>query len=145
MTRFKLIFPIICSLLVLASTDTMAATPMEQAKKEIDTAIYHGKASSDASSVDNVKAHLKHVINCIEGPEGKDFDSSAMNPCDGQGNGIIPDLKAAGPEGSKALKHVQEADKIAVSSSAESDLHTLHSSIDELVSHLEEAKSALGN
>jgi hypothetical protein len=145
MSRSKLIVAMICCLFVFASTNTMAATPVEQAKREIDTAIYHGDASLDASSVDKVKAHLKHVINCIEGPDGKAFDSSAMNPCDGQGSGIIPDLKAAGPEGSKALEHVQEADKIAVSSSAASDLHTLHSNIDELVSHLEEAKKALGN
>jgi hypothetical protein len=142
MSRSKLIVAMICCLFVFASTNTMAATRVEQAKREIDTAIYHGNASLDASSVDKAKAHLKHVINCIEGPEGKAFDSSA---CDGQGSGIIPDLKAAGPEGSKALEHVQEADTIAVSPSAASDLHTLHSNIDELVSHLEEAKKALGN
>jgi len=144
MRRFQQIFPVVVTLLVFMTVDAMGASPMEQAKNQLETAIYHGKAASGADTVDKMKAHLKHVINCIEGPEGKAFDSSALNPCKGQGNGIIPDLKAVGSEAAKALEHVQESDSIAVSSLEVSDLDKLHSNIDEVINHLEEAKKALG-
>jgi len=145
MIRLQHIFPIlVLAVLLFMTVDTMGASPMDQAKNELDTAIYHGKASVDSDSADAMKAHLKHAINCIEGPQGKNFDSSELNPCKGQGNGIIPDLKAAGTSGANALQHVQEADKIAVSSAGVSDLHTLHGYVDDIVNHLEEAKKALG-
>ncbi len=144
MNRFKLILPITFTLFMFLNLDLMAASPVDQAKKELDTAIYHAKASVDSGSADTMKAHLHHAINCIEGSEGKNFDSSELNPCKGQGNGIIPDLKAAGSPGANALQHVQEADNIAVSSLAITDSSKLRSNISEVVKHLEEAKSALG-
>ena len=130
-------------LISYAIVDSIAASPVDQAKKEIDTAIYHAKASADASSIGDMKSHLKHVINCMEGPEGKNFDSAEANPCKGQGNGIIPDLNASGSEGAEALGHAQEANNIAVASEGESDFHTLHGKLDEIISHLEEAKKSL--
>jgi hypothetical protein len=144
MSRFKLILPIIFTLFMFLTLYLMAASPMDQAKKELDTAIYHAKASVDSGSADTMKAHLHHAINCIEGAQGKNFDSSELNPCKGQGNGIIPDLKAAGSPGANALQHAQEADGIAVSSLTITDPSKLRSNINEVVGHLEEAKSALG-
>ncbi len=145
MIRFQNLFPmVVFTLLVFMTVVVIGASPMDQAKNELDTAIYHGKASVDADSVDTMKSHLKHAINCIEGPQGKDFDSSELNPCKGQGNGIIPDLKAAGAPAASALEHVQQADSIAVSSLAVTDLNKLRSNINEVVNHLEEAKKALG-
>ncbi len=146
MIRLHYIFPIlVLAVLLFMTVDTMGASPTDQAKNELDTAIYHGKALVDAGSADAMKAHLHHVINCIEGPLGKNFDSSELNPCKGQGNGIIPDLKAGGAPATSALGHVQEADNIAVSSLGVSDINTLRSNINEVVKHLEEAKAALGN
>jgi len=145
MIRLQHIFPIlVLAVLLFMTVDTMGASPMDQAKNELYTAIYHGKASVDSDSADAMKAHLSHAINCIEGPQGKNFDSSELNPCKGQGNGIIPDLKAAGAPATSALGHVQEADNIAVSSLGVSDINTLRSNINEVVKHLEEAKAALG-
>lgn len=39
--------------------------------------------------------HLHHTLNCLVGPQDKLFDASAGNPCQGQGDGYLPDLKAA--------------------------------------------------
>ena len=145
MITFQNLFPmVVFTLLVSMTVDTMGASPMDQAKTELGTAIYHGKASVDSDSADAMKAHLKHAINCIEGPQVKNFDSSELNPCKGQGNGIIPDLKTAGTSGANALQHVQEADNIAVSALGVSDINTLRSNINEVVNHLEQAKAALG-
>lgn len=145
MIRFQNILPMVAfTLLVFMTVDVMGASPMDQAKTELDTAIYHAKASVDAGLAAAMKAHLHHAINCIEGPQGKNFDSSELNPCKGQGNGIIPDLKAAGSPAANALQHVQEADNIAVSSLGVSDINTLRGNINEVVNHLEQAKAALG-
>ncbi|MGH7800298.1 MAG: hypothetical protein ACREOW_06655 [Thermodesulfobacteriota bacterium] len=146
MIRLQHIFPIlVLAVLLFMTVDAMGASPMDQAKTELDTAIYHAKASVDSDSADAMKAHLKHAINCIEGAQGKNFDSSELNPCKGQGNGIIPDLRAAGSPAAIALQHVQEADSLALSSLAITDPNTLRGNINEVVSHLEEAKSTLGN
>src|SRR2546430_17698032 len=39
--------------------------------------------------------HLGHVVNCLEGKGGKNYDANNLNPCQGQGGGILPDLQAA--------------------------------------------------
>src|SRR5712691_11062359 len=39
--------------------------------------------------------HLGHVVNCLEGKGGKSYDANNLNPCQGQGGGILPDLQAA--------------------------------------------------
>jgi len=39
--------------------------------------------------------HLQHVMNCLEGPRGKNFRPAVGNPCQGQGSGVIVDLQAA--------------------------------------------------
>jgi hypothetical protein len=145
MARFQNMFSIVLlSFFVFMSVDVIGASPLDQAKQELDTAIYHGKASVNSESADTMKAHLKHVLNCIEGQQGKAFDSSALNPCKGQGNGIIPDLRAAGSPGANALQHVEMADSLAVSSLTITDPSKLRSNINEVVNHLEEAKNALG-
>jgi hypothetical protein len=41
-----------------------------------------------------VSLHLHHVVNCLVGPNDPMFDKAAGNPCQGQGNGILPDIKA---------------------------------------------------
>jgi hypothetical protein len=41
------------------------------------------------------RLHLQHVINCLEGPSGVNFQRSAPYPCEEQGSGIIPDLRSA--------------------------------------------------
>ncbi len=61
---------------------------------EIKTAITHAGYASKADALKTVTLHLHHVLNCMVGPEDKMFDKAAGNPCQGQGNGAMPDLKA---------------------------------------------------
>lgn len=64
------------------------------AQKEIETAIQHAQFAAKMSPVDQTHLHLHHVVNCLVGPNGKDFDAKAGNPCKGQGNGAINDATA---------------------------------------------------
>lgn len=58
------------------------------------TAATHAGFAAGGDSVNYVDTHLGHALNCIEGPRGKNFNASWGNVCEGQGNGILVDLRA---------------------------------------------------
>ncbi len=61
---------------------------------ELKTAISHAGYAAKADALTGVTQHLHHVLNCMVGPQDKLFDAAAGNPCKGQGNGALPDMKA---------------------------------------------------
>lgn len=61
--------------------------------KQVATATAHAGMALGASDVNMVHTHLHHVINCLVGPSGGDFDSSAGNPCKDMGHGAIVDAE----------------------------------------------------
>jgi len=63
-------------------------------KAELKTAITHAGFAAKYDSLNEVTLHLHHVINCLVGPADKMFDKAAGNPCQGQGKGILPEIKA---------------------------------------------------
>jgi hypothetical protein len=70
-----------------------------------------------------VQQHLGHALNCIEGKGGKNFNASWGNVCEGQGSGILTDLKGA--SGSAAVMPlVEHADGLAVTGVKSRDLTT---------------------
>jgi hypothetical protein len=86
---------VIACLLVYAAPPSGAAMMGGDVKKELQTAIFHaGELAQRGTAVAASKLHLQHVINCLEGPTGANFKAAAGYPCEGQGQGIIPDLKA---------------------------------------------------
>ena len=60
---------------------------------ELKTAITHAGFSAKADALKGATQHLHHVLNCLVGPQDKMFDGAAGNPCQGQGNGFLPDFK----------------------------------------------------
>ena len=79
--------------LILATTLCLATAPAFAADtaQEIGTAAAHAGMAAGAEAPQMVKAHLQHVLNCLEGPKGADYNAAAANPCKGQGEGAIPD------------------------------------------------------
>lgn len=61
--------------------------------KEISTAATHAGLAVKAADMKMTQTHLHHVVNCLVGPKGKGFDAAPGNPCNGQGNGAIPDTQ----------------------------------------------------
>ena len=61
------------------------------ATKEINTAITHAELAVGAGDLKMVQMHLHHVLNCISGPGGMDFDATAANPCKDAGDGALKD------------------------------------------------------
>ncbi len=54
-------------------------------QNQIQAAIVHAALAKNSSTVDDVKLHIHHVINIIEGEDGDNFDGSFGNPGDGVG------------------------------------------------------------
>ena len=82
--------------LLLACAIPMAVQAAEgssAASKEVATATAHAGMALGATDVNMVHTHLHHVINCLVGPAGGDFDSSAGNPCKDMGQGALADAK----------------------------------------------------
>lgn len=84
---------------VLAALATAGAQPSPAAMTgmadEIKTAATHAGFAEKYDSMKEVSLHLHHVLNCLVGPSDNMFDKTAGNPCQGQGNGILPDIKAS--------------------------------------------------
>src|SRR3989304_1420267 len=67
---------------------------------------------------------LGRMINCLEGPGGKNFTVAAGNPCRGQGSGIFNDLRAASGNAKvgTALRFAEAAHGFALQGIASTDV-----------------------
>jgi hypothetical protein len=135
--------------LAYAVAPTGAAMMSADLKKELTTAMYHAsELAQRGDSVATSKLHVQHVINCLEGPNGADFKATAGYPCQGQGNGAIPDLndaaaaKVAGAD--VALKEAKLALKLAVDAMTMTTVTEVQPWARVTAQHLNAALNALG-
>lgn len=70
-----------------------AAEANPAVSKQMATASAHAGMAMGATDLKTTQMHLHHVVNCLEGPSGKSFDSNAGDPCKGMGQGAIVDAK----------------------------------------------------
>ena len=63
--------------------------------QEVSIAAQHAGYAADAIVISTVHVHLHHTINCLVGPNGQGFDAKEQNPCQGKGNGALPDTTDA--------------------------------------------------
>jgi len=118
-------------------------------KKELQTAMFH---ASELAQRGNVVAtsqlHVQHVINCLEGPNGADFKAAAGYPCQGMGNGAIPDLKdavAAKKSGADAaLKEANLALTLALQAMGKTTVTEVQPWAKVCAQHLKAALEAMG-
>lgn len=66
-----------------------------KAEQQLRTAIDHAKNSVGSGAMATAVPHLGHALNCIEGTKGKNFNASWGHVCQGQGDGILTDIKGA--------------------------------------------------
>jgi hypothetical protein len=84
------------------------------AKRELQTALVHARNAAAASTTANIELHLHHVVNCLEGKDGKNFFAASGDVCEGMGNGLFKDLKDAGMAGAHALPYAEVANQNAL-------------------------------
>jgi hypothetical protein len=115
---------------------------------QIKTAQTHAANSARSEALRDSRWHLGHVVNCLEGPRGKNYDAQNINPCQGQGGGIIPDLEAAVRAyqmgASTALEAARKADELAVEALKQTDLAQVKSAASRVGDLLGQALKALG-
>ena len=58
---------------------------IHQPSDPFQTAMKHADMAANAKSVKEIQMHLHHVLNCLEGKSGKDYNASFGDPCNGQG------------------------------------------------------------
>lgn len=101
--------------LVLAMATTASGAMMSgPADLELQTAIAHAGLAAQQTRVAQIEFHLHHVINCIEGQEGKNYFAGSGDVCQGMGRGLLADLNAAGMAGGHALPYAEIAQSVAV-------------------------------
>jgi hypothetical protein len=122
---------VFAAVLVLATLVVASAAPaqgaLDNARRQLQTAIFHsGELAQRGSAVAASKTHLQHTLNCLEGPRGQNFNAAPGNPCQGQGNGIIPDLRAAEAAGARgagnALRYVTAAHTLILTALQSNDV-----------------------
>ena len=70
--------------------------PVAAARTQLMTALFDvADLTHRGTPLSAAHLHLRRMINCLEGPGGKNFTVPAGNPCQGQGSGIFNDLRAA--------------------------------------------------
>ncbi len=104
------------------------AAAVAAARTQLTTAIFHsGELAQRGTAVAGTQAHLRHVINCLEGAQGRNFNAAAGHVCQGQGSGILNDLRtavAAGAAGAEqALRFADVALKLSLQAVAMSDIN----------------------
>lgn len=104
----------IAVLALLPAPATQGADMMMAASNSLKTALTHAGFAASYTAVAEVEQHLHHVVNCLEGANGKNYNKDAGNPCMGQGNGILPDLKDSGMAGAHASPYAEVADQVAL-------------------------------
>jgi hypothetical protein len=102
---------------------TVALVPLTAAAAdlgaEISNAGMHAGLAAQGSDLATVHMHLHHTLNCLVGPDGAGFDPKELNPCQGDGNGAIPDESDAAKK-----KALQDAVTKATAGIGASDLAT---------------------
>jgi hypothetical protein len=120
-----------------------ASNPLEQARTALTTAKTHAGFAAAADAMSGVQLHTGHAVNCLVGPSDKRFDKKWGNVCEGQGNGILVDLKAAGASGAAALKIAEDATKVGVDALGAKDLTAAQAGAKKLAAMLDEALKAI--
>ena len=76
-----------------------AAAEAADPAQEAATAGVHAGLAAQGAGIEQVHMHLHHTVNCLVGPKGQGFDAKEANPCQGLGNGAIPDTTDAAMKG----------------------------------------------
>lgn len=133
---------------LVAVSAVPAQNPLANARRQLETAIFHsGELAQRGAVVAASKTHLQHTLNCLDGSQGPNFNAAAGDVCRGQGNGIIPDLRAAEAAGvrgaSTALRFVNIARTLILQALQSDDLNMVQPYAKVISNQLKQALAAL--
>jgi hypothetical protein len=120
-----------------------APSPLDRARSQLTTAKTHAGFAAAASSLSGVLLHTGHAVNCLVAADDKRFDKQWGNVCEGQGSGVLVDLKAAGARGADAMKIAEDAAKTGAETLAKTDLAGAQAGARRLAGLLDDALKAI--
>jgi len=95
--------------------------PAADLRAQLRTAATHATNAATSEALRGAQSHLTHVVNCLEGARGRNYVQAELNPCQGQGNGVLVDLRTA-REGGAWMPVAETAADLALRGSKMSDL-----------------------
>lgn len=139
------VFSLVALMVLFAIAPSGAApmNPLDQAKSELNTAKTHAGFAASSDSMNGVSQHTGHAVNCLVGAGDKRFNAKWGNVCEGQGSGILADLKAAGANGAAALKISEDAAKLGADVLGMKDLAAAQAGARKLAGMLDDALKAI--
>ena len=94
-----------------------AQDPLSSARAQLRTVLYTSDLEP-GTALATTHRHLRQMVNCLEGPQGRNFTAGAGYPCRRQGSGILVDLRAVADTGhakaGKAFRYSQAAHVFAL-------------------------------
>jgi hypothetical protein len=100
---------------------TQQPTGSVDLRAQLRTASTHATNAANSETLPGVRSHLMHVVNCLEGARGRNYFQNEANPCQGQGNGVLVDLRSA-QGGGTWMAVAESANELAVRGAKMSDL-----------------------
>jgi len=140
---------LVCAIVLGLPLSGSAQSLTSQIQTELKTAVFHsGELAQRVNALAGVQLHLHHTLNCLEGPSGADFFPAAGNPCQGQGTGVIPDLKIAVahmvPGAQAALQEAQTCQMLVIQALGSKDINEAQPFALVVSRHLQAASQDLG-
>jgi|SRR5690242_14407124 len=96
---FSAVFFVMPANAAVVPANSKTAT-IHQPSDPFQTAMKHAEMAVNAKSLKEVQMHLHHVLNCLEGKSGKDYNASFGDPCNG--HGALETLKKGQPDRARA-------------------------------------------
>ena len=93
---------------------------------QLRTGIEHARNAAGSGAMASAVSHLGHVLNCIEGARGRNFNASWGHVCQGQGDGILTAIKGA-KNADNLMLVLESADSLAVAGVKARDLGAVQS------------------
>jgi hypothetical protein len=115
---------------------------LEKARGQLTIAKTHAGFAAAANTLPGVRQHAGHAVNCLVGSSDQRFDRQWGNVCEGQGNGALADLRAAGAS-AQAVKVAQEATQVGVETLRQNSLIAAQAGAQKLAGMLDDALKAL--
>ncbi|MDQ7828006.1 MAG: hypothetical protein QN122_05350 [Armatimonadota bacterium] len=148
-TLAALVVPAALVVVSVTAQQAAAQDPVAAVRVQLRTAIFHSsELAQRGTAVAASRLHMQHTVNCLEGPEGPNFSAAAGHPCQGQGNGIIPDLQravSAGARGAeRAMVFVRAAHTLALQALKSNDVNEVQPFAIVVARNLQQAMAVLG-
>ncbi len=119
-----------------------SGSPLEMAREQLTTAKTHAGFAAAADAIRSVRQHTGHAVNCLVGSGDRRFDRQWGHVCEGQGNGVLPDLRSVGAS-AQVMKLAEDATQHGVATLGQNDVAAAKAGAKKLADMIDDTLKAL--